>query len=40
LRSRFFNKLKHYRHIATRYDRRALYSRACLYLASALFWMR
>ena len=25
---RFFNKLKHFRHIATRYDRRALYFRS------------
>jgi transposase len=34
---RFFNKLKHYRHIATRYDRRALYF---LHLASAMIWMQ
>jgi len=37
---RFFNKLKHFRHIATRYDRRAVYFLACLYLASAMIWMR
>jgi transposase len=37
---RFFNKLKHYRHIATRYDRRALYFLACLHLASAIIWMQ
>ena len=37
---RFFNKLKHYRHIATRYDRRALYFLACLHLASAMIWMQ
>ena len=36
---RFFNKLKHFRHIATRYDRRAIYFLACLHLASAMIWM-
>ena len=37
---RFFNKLKHFRHIATRYDRRAIYFLAFLHLASAMIWMR
>lgn len=37
---RFFNKLKHFRHIATRYDRRAIYFLAALHLASAMIWMR
>ena len=37
---RFFNKLKHFRHIATRYDRRAVHFLARLYLASAMIWMR
>jgi len=37
---RFFNKLKHFRHIATRYDRRAVYFLAALHLASAMIWMR
>ena len=37
---RFFNKLKHFRHIATRYDRRALYFLSFLHLASAMIWMR
>ena len=37
---RFFNKLKHFRHIATRYDRRACYFLAALHLASAMIWMR
>lgn len=37
---RFINKLKHYRHIATRYDRRAIHFLACLHLASAMIWMR
>jgi transposase len=37
---RFFNKLKHFRHIATRYDRRALHFLAALHLASAMIWMR
>jgi transposase len=37
---RFINKLKHFRHIATRYDRRALHFLACLHIASAMIWMR
>ncbi len=37
---RFFNKLKHFRRIATRYDRRAIYFLAALHLASAIIWMR
>jgi len=37
---RFFNKLKHFRHIATRYDRRASHFLAALHLASAMIWMR
>jgi len=37
---RFFNKLKHFRRIATRYDRRATYFLAALHLASAMIWMR
>ena len=37
---RFFNKLKHFRHIATRYDRRAIHFLSCLHLASAMIWMR
>ena len=37
---RFFNKLKRFRHIATRYDRRANYFLAALHLASAMIWMR
>jgi transposase len=37
---RFFNMLKHFRHIATRYDRRAIYFLAALHLASAMIWMR
>ncbi len=37
---RFFNKLKHFRRIATRYDRRALYFLSAIYLASAMIWMR
>jgi transposase len=36
---RFFNRLKHFRHIATRYDRRAIYFLAALHLASAMIWM-
>lgn len=37
---RCFNKLKHFRRIATRFDRRDLYYRAFLYLACALLWLR
>jgi transposase len=37
---RFFNKLKHFRRIATRYDRRAVHFLSALYLASAMIWMR
>lgn len=37
---RFFNKLKHFRRIATRYDRRAIYFLAALHVASAMIWMR
>jgi transposase len=37
---RFFNKLKHFRRIATRYDRRADYFLAALHLAAAMIWMR
>ena len=37
---RFFNKLKHFRHIATRYDRRAVHFLAALHLASAVIRMR
>ena len=37
---RCFNKLKHFRRFATRYDRRACYFLAALHLASAMIWMR
>jgi transposase len=37
---RCINKLKHFRRIATRYDRRAVHFMAMLYLASAMLWMR
>lgn len=36
---RFFSKLKHFRRIATRYDRRAIHFLATLHLASAMIWM-
>jgi transposase len=36
---RAFNKLKRFRRIATRYDRKALYFRSFLYLAASLLWM-
>ena len=37
---RCFNKLKHFRRIATRFDRRASYFLGFLHLAAALLWMR
>ena len=36
---RTFNKLKHCRRLATRYDRKALYFRSFLYLAASLLWL-
>ncbi|EKM98066.1 MULTISPECIES: IS5/IS1182 family transposase [unclassified Acidocella] len=36
---RFFNKLKHLRRVATRYDRRAAYFMATAQLASSMIWM-
>lgn len=35
---RAFNKLKHWRRIATRYDRRSIYYLAVLQLAAAVTW--
>jgi len=37
---RCFNKLKHFRRFATRYDRRALNYLAFIHLAAAMIWMR
>jgi transposase len=37
---RCFNKLKHFRRIATRYDRRALYFLSFVQIACAMLWMR
>lgn len=37
---RCFNKLKHFRRIATRYDRRATYFLAFILFACAILWMR
>jgi transposase len=37
---RCFNKLKHFRRIATRYDRRAVHFLAFIHLASAMLCMR
>ncbi len=36
---RCFNKLKHFRRFATRYDRRALHFLAFIHLAAAMIWM-
>ncbi len=37
---RCFNKLKHFRRIATRYDRKAIHFMAFISLAAAMLWMR
>ena len=37
---RCFNKLKHFRYIATRYDRRAIYFLAFIHIACFMLWMR
>ena len=37
---RCFNRLKHFRRIATRYDRRAIHFLAFIHIASAMLWMR
>ena len=37
---RCFNKLKHFRRFATRFDRRAVHFLAFIYLAAAMIWMR
>lgn len=36
---RAFNKLKRFRRIATRYDRKAIYFESFLYLAASLMWL-
>jgi transposase len=37
---RCFNKLKHFRRFATRFDRRASYFLAFIHLAAAMIWLR
>ncbi len=37
---RFFNRLKHYRAIATRYEKRATFYLAAVKLASVRIWLR
>jgi len=37
---RCFNKLKHFRHIATRFDRCDIYFLSFLFIASTLLWLR
>lgn len=37
---RCINKLKHFRRIATRYDRRASHFLAFIHIASSILWMR
>ena len=36
--ARAFNKLKHWRRIATRYDRRSIYFLSALYLVASVIW--
>lgn len=37
---RFFNKIKHFRRIATRYEKTALSFAAMLFLVAAVIWLR
>ena len=37
---RCFNKLKHFRRFATRYDRRTIHFTGFIHLAAAMIWMR
>ena len=37
---RLFNRLKHFRRIATRFDRRAIYFRASIAIAAAMIWLQ
>jgi transposase len=37
---RCFNKLKHFRHFATRYDRRTSHYLAFIHLAAVMLWLR
>ena len=37
---RFINKIKHYRRIATRYEKTALSFASMLFLAAAMIWLR
>jgi transposase len=37
---RFFNKIKHFRRIATRYEKTALSFAAMLFLVGAMIWLR
>ena len=37
---RCFNKLKHFRRFATRYDRRAIHFLAFIHLAGTMLWLR
>ena len=37
---RFFNKIKHFRRIATRYEKTAVSFAAMLFLVGAMIWLR
>ena len=37
---RCFNRLKHFRRFATRYDRRTVHFKGFAYIAAAMIWMR
>nr|WP_152971054.1 IS5 family transposase [Rhizobium ecuadorense] len=37
---RCFNRMKHFRRFATRYDRRTIHFKGCVYLVAAMIWLR
>ena len=37
---RCFNRMKHFRRFATRYDRRTSHFQGCVYLVAAMLWLR
>ncbi len=37
---RCFNRMKHFRRFATRYDRRTTHFQGCIYLVATMLWLR
>ncbi len=37
---RCFNRMKHFRRFATRYDRRTVHFQGCVYLVATMIWLR